>query len=163
MCVSDEVAELELESADRARDPSFEAEKLALAAALVKLLSTLGKCSSGTMLENMVSQLSTLASLPPAADDMLRWRSSGPSTTPCVLSTVGDQDSRSEEGPGPSMVVCRPIRRRGGKSATVPGACVGTVSSRSCSRPLEDTGCSRLGLGCDLRSSEVMSMFIFSG
>src|SRR5579871_3320449 len=98
MCVREEVAELELESVDRERGPSFEVEKLALAAALVKLLSALGKCSSGTMLENIVSQLSTLVSLPPPVEDeMLRWRSPSPSTTPCVLVTVGDQDSRSEE------------------------------------------------------------------
>jgi len=129
MCVRDEVAELELESVDRERDPSFEAEKLALAAALVKLLSALGKCSSGTILENIVSQLSTLFSLPPVADEMLRWRSPSPSTTPCVLSTAGDQDSRSEEGPGPSVVVRRLMLRKGGKSATWPEACVGTVSS----------------------------------
>jgi hypothetical protein len=160
MCVRDEVAELELESADRARDPSFEAEKLALAAALVKLLSALGKCSSGTMLENMVSQLSTLASLPPVADEMLRWRSPSPSMTPCVLSTAGDHDSRSEEGPGPS-VVCRSIRRRGGRWATALEACVGTVSS--CSRPLEDARCSLLGLSCGLCSSEVISTFMCSG
>jgi hypothetical protein len=160
MWVRDEVAEFELESADRARDPSFEAEKLALAAALVKLLSALGKCSSGTMLENIVSQLSTLASLPPVADEMLRWRSPSPSTMPCALSTACDQDSRSEEEPGPSVVVRRSMRRKGGRSTTALEACVGTVSSRS--RPLEDARCSRLGLSCDLCSLEGMSMLMSS-
>lgn len=111
----------EFESAECERELfEFEAEKLALAAALVKELSADGRLVSGTMLANIVSQLSALPAL-----EILPGRE--------PVSAAGTKDSRRpDDGRGPSVMFRWLMRRRGGMSATAPD--VSTISGRARSR-----------------------------